>query len=142
LLGFPAKLGYKENVPPPITMTRRKTGSGRWTPPPRAGTEDLRHQSKKEEQMLSLRDCLDFCDLDFCEIEAIAEHEHLPVIVAAELSNELLKTPEGICCLHSMVLENMSQAMTEGDMDKAMRCHLAYQHLAAHYPISRYAHIH
>jgi len=70
--------------------------------------------------MLSLKDCLDFCDLDCSGIEAIAEHEHIPVIVAAELSNELLKTPEGIGCLHEMALDNLNQAMAQGDWEK--RC--------------------
>ncbi|MDR3323527.1 MAG: hypothetical protein LBS89_04905 [Zoogloeaceae bacterium] len=90
--------------------------------------------------MLSLKDCLDFCDLDFGEVEAVAEHEHLPVIVAAELSHALLKTPEGVCCLHCMVLDNINQAVAEGDLDKVMRCHLAYQHLEARYPMSQQAH--
>jgi hypothetical protein len=96
-------------------------------------------QNKKEEPMLSLKDCLDFCDLDSCEIEAIAEHENLPVIIAAQLSNELLKTPEGVCCLYCMVLENLNQAMTEGDMDKVLRFGMTYQHLQANYPIAQYA---
>ena len=85
--------------------------------------------------MLSLKDCLDFCDLDCSGIEAIAEHEHIPIIVAAELSNELLKTPEGVCCLHNMVLDNLNQALAHGDREKALRFNLAYQHLKATYPL-------
>ncbi len=85
--------------------------------------------------MLSLKDCLDFCDLDCSGIEAIAEHEHIPVIVAAELSNELLKTPEGIGCLHEMALDNLNQAMAQGDWEKTLRFKLAYQHLQATYPL-------
>lgn len=85
--------------------------------------------------MLSLKDCIDFCDLDGSEIEAIAEHEHIPVIVAAELSNELLKTPEGVCCLHNMVLDNLNHALAHGDQEKALRFTLAYQHLKATHPL-------
>ncbi|WP_303786632.1 hypothetical protein [Azovibrio restrictus] len=85
--------------------------------------------------MLSLKDCIDFCDLDGMEIEAIAEHEHIPVILAVELSNELLKTPEGVCCLHNMVLDNLSEAMARGDQEKALRFRLAYQHLQATHPL-------
>jgi len=84
--------------------------------------------------MLSLKDCLDFCDLDCSGIEAIAEHEHIPVIVAAELSNELLKTPEGIGCLHEMALDNLNQAMAQG-IGKNAAFQLAYQHLQATYPL-------
>ena len=42
--------------------------------------------------MLSLKDCLDFCDMEQEEISAIAQHEHIPVIVAAELCDTLLHT--------------------------------------------------
>lgn len=90
--------------------------------------------------MLSLQDCLDFCDLDCSEIEAIAEHEHIPVIVAAELSSELLQTPEGVCSLHSMVLDNLAEALAHGDMEKAGRFNLAYQHLKATHPLPQHPH--
>jgi hypothetical protein len=36
--------------------------------------------------MLSIQDVIDYCDLDRGEIEAIAEHEHIPDDLAAELS--------------------------------------------------------
>ena len=36
--------------------------------------------------MLSIQDVLDYCDLDRGEIEAIAEHEHIPITLAAEMS--------------------------------------------------------
>ena len=42
--------------------------------------------------MLTLVDCLDLCDLGREEIEAIAEHEHLPEVIAAELGNYLVHT--------------------------------------------------
>ena len=45
--------------------------------------------------MLSIQDVLDYCDLDSGEIEAIAEHEHIPLTLAAEMSESLLCTPEG-----------------------------------------------
>jgi hypothetical protein len=39
--------------------------------------------------MLSIQDVLDYCDLDSGEIEAIAEHEHIPLTLAAEMSESL-----------------------------------------------------
>ena len=59
--------------------------------------------------MLSMQDVLDYCDLDRGEIEAIAEHEHIPTMLAAELSENLLSSPEGVFRLHSMIIENMQQ---------------------------------
>lgn len=37
--------------------------------------------------MLSYQDCLAFCGLEEEEIAAIAQHEHIPIIVAAELGH-------------------------------------------------------
>ena len=45
--------------------------------------------------MLSLEDCLALCELSEDEVLAIAHHEHLPEIAAAELGNYLCHTPEG-----------------------------------------------
>lgn len=85
--------------------------------------------------MLSLKDCLDFCDLDSSEVEAVAEHEHIPVILALELGNELLQTPQGVCSLHSMVLDNLNQALEAGDVEKANHFCATYQHLNATHPL-------
>ena len=54
--------------------------------------------------MLSIQDVIDYCDRDRGELEAIAEHEHLPITVAAEMSASLLCTPEGVCRLHVLEL--------------------------------------
>ncbi|MDR1349568.1 MAG: hypothetical protein LBJ59_02070 [Zoogloeaceae bacterium] len=88
--------------------------------------------------MLSLKDCLDFCDLDYNEIDAIAEHEHLPAIVAAELSDNLLQSEEGVCHIYDMVLDNMKLALKHGDALKAARFSRTYQHLHATHPLPQY----
>lgn len=85
--------------------------------------------------MLSLQDVIDYCDLDRREIEAIAEHEHVPVAVAAEISALLLSSPEGICRLHLMFVENMQAAIDAGNMSHAEELALAYRHLQRTYPL-------
>lgn len=45
--------------------------------------------------MLSLEDCLALCELTEEEVLAIAHHEHIPEIAAAELGNYLVHTPGG-----------------------------------------------
>ena len=60
--------------------------------------------------MLSLEDCLEFCDLEQDEVAAIAEHEHVPTIVAAELGCELLKSEAGVARLHTMILDDIQVA--------------------------------
>lgn len=86
--------------------------------------------------MLCLEDCLDFCDLDDNEIEAIAEHEHIPLICAAELGCELLKTPVGVMQLHTMILDDFNNALEHGHTERAGRWAQAYQHLQTTHPVS------
>lgn len=86
--------------------------------------------------MLSLQDMIDYCDLDTGEIEAIAEHEHIPVAVAAELSEVLLCSPEGVCRLHSMIIENMAHALETGRYEHVQDLSATYQHLQRTHPIS------
>ncbi|MDR2837647.1 MAG: hypothetical protein LBV49_03625 [Azonexus sp.] len=86
--------------------------------------------------MLSLQDVIDYCDLDRGEIAAIAEHEHVPLAIAAELSDMLLSTPEGVSRLHSMIIENMQQALASGDYDRLRHLAETYQHLQRCHPLS------
>ncbi|KXB30796.1 hypothetical protein AT959_08690 [Dechloromonas denitrificans] len=85
--------------------------------------------------MLSLQDVIDYCDLDRGEIEAIAEHEHIPVAVAAELSEVLLCSPEGVCRLHTMIIENMAHALEVGEYEHVQDLSKTYQHLQRTHPI-------
>lgn len=90
--------------------------------------------------MLSIQDVLDYCDLDRGEIEAIAEHEHIPITVAAEMSEVLLCSPEGVCQLHLMFLDNMRHAFDRGDMSHVQELAEAYEHLQRSHPLPARAH--
>ncbi|UCV14453.1 hypothetical protein [Quatrionicoccus australiensis] len=85
--------------------------------------------------MLSIQDVLDYCDLDRGEIEAIAEHEHIPVTIAAELSEVLLCSPEGVCRLHTMIIENMTHALEQGKYEHVKSLSQTYEHLQRTHPI-------
>lgn len=86
--------------------------------------------------MLTLKECLDYCDLDMDEVMAVAEHEHLPAIVAAELCFELLQTPQGVCCMHNMVLDDLQNAISHGEDERAERLTHTYQHLQEQHPLA------
>ena len=45
--------------------------------------------------MITIQDCIGLCSLTEAEVDAIAEHEHLPGMVAVELGFWLARTPEG-----------------------------------------------
>lgn len=90
--------------------------------------------------MLSMQDVLDYCDLDRGEIEAIAEHEHVPMAIAAELSEYLLCTPDGVCRLHTMIIENMQHALDNGQLELAQKFAATYEHLQRTHPLSSLPH--
>lgn len=85
--------------------------------------------------MLSMQDVLDYCDLDRGEIAAVAEHEHVPMTIAAELGEVLLCTPEGVCRLHSMIIENMEHALETGHFQHVKDLAQTYEHLQRTHPI-------
>lgn len=85
--------------------------------------------------MLCLEDCLDFCELDADEVAAIAEHEHLPPIVAAELGYELLQSHEGITRLHVMMLDDIQLALNHGHVEHANELANTYRHFRSAHPI-------
>jgi hypothetical protein len=42
-------------------------------------------------------DCLELCELSEEEVRAIAEHEHIPEVVALELGDYLIRGPTAGC---------------------------------------------
>jgi pseudouridine-5'-phosphate glycosidase len=52
--------------------------------------------------MLSLVDCLAMCGLDEDEVEAIAKHENVPTIIAAELGNTLARNRDGASAIRGI----------------------------------------
>lgn len=85
--------------------------------------------------MLSMQDLIDYCDLDCGEIEAVAEHEHIPMTIAAGVGESLLCSPEGVCRLHSMIIENMEHALEVGQFQHVKDLAETYQHLQRTHPI-------
>ena len=65
--------------------------------------------------MLSLEDCIGLCGLSEDEVLAIAEHEHIPEIAAAELANYLAQTPEGEMRIKSIIRDDIAHARQRGD---------------------------
>ena len=88
--------------------------------------------------MLSLQDVIDYCDLNEGEIAAVAEHEHIPLTVAAEVGDVLLSSPEGVVKLHTMIIENMQQALDAGHYEHVRDLAKTYEHLQRTHPLPRH----
>lgn len=84
--------------------------------------------------MLTYEDCVALSELTAEEIEAIEEHEHVPAIVAAELGNYLLHTPEGIPVLKRMILDDIEAARASGNWKHALELRLVLRHFVQTHP--------
>ena len=65
--------------------------------------------------MLTREDCIALCDLTAAEVAAIAEHEHVPEIIAAELGNYLVHTKAGEARIEKMIVEDIEHAREHGN---------------------------
>jgi hypothetical protein len=70
---------------------------------------------REEAAVLRFEDCLELCELSEEEIRAIAEHEHLPEIVALELGDYLMRGPDGELLVSHMFIEDIRAAELRGD---------------------------
>lgn len=86
--------------------------------------------------MLSLQDLLDFCDLGHKEIEAIADHQRVPLTVAAEIGQQLLNSQEGLIQLHNMMIDNMRHALANGQKDHLISVTETFLNFHRNYPIT------
>ncbi len=68
--------------------------------------------------MITLEDCIGLCGLSEAEVDAIAEHEHLPEIAAAALAEYLLSQQLGTAKVRDMIVDDIRQAERAG-ADKA-----------------------
>jgi hypothetical protein len=84
--------------------------------------------------MLTLKDCVAMCDLTDQEVAAIAEHEHLPTIVAAELGNYLIHGPDGVPRIKRMICDDIAAAERRGDRRHALAMKLVLLHFVQHHP--------
>ncbi|HYD64190.1 hypothetical protein [Azospirillum sp.] len=65
--------------------------------------------------MLTIEDCIALSDLSEEEIDAIAEHEHLPEMLAVELGCCLEHDPEGRRRIAAFIRDDIANACAHGD---------------------------
>lgn len=84
--------------------------------------------------MLTFEDCLGLCGLSKGEIAAIAEHEHVPAIIAAEMASYLCQNAEGERCIRRYILEDIAAAEARGDTHHAESLRAVLKHFLATHP--------
>jgi hypothetical protein len=84
--------------------------------------------------MLTLEDCLGLCHLTEEEIEAIAQHEHLPEIIAVELGEYLVRSETGVPMIRKMIFEDIQECLSHGKTAQAERLNMVLKHFIATHP--------
>lgn len=84
--------------------------------------------------MLTYQDCLDMCDFTEEEIRAIAEHEHVPEIVALEFGEYLIHGDDGVLRISKIILDDIVQAQEEGQSEHAEHLRNVLKHFIATHP--------
>jgi len=90
--------------------------------------------------MLTIQDCIELSELTEEEILAIAEHEHIPEMLAVELGNYLVHTPSGEKRIKAMIIDDIAAARHCGDHKRVLDLKLCLRHYlenhAQHTPAS------
>ncbi|MBK7417003.1 MAG: hypothetical protein IPJ38_19770 [Dechloromonas sp.] len=81
--------------------------------------------------MLTLQDCIELSDLNEEEILAIAEHEHIPEMLAVEMGNYLAHTPSGEKRIKRMIVDDIEHAKETGNVEHAAVLKSVLQHYVA-----------
>lgn len=69
--------------------------------------------------MLTYEDCLAFSELTPAAVAAIAQHEHVPAMLALELGAHLCSTRTGREAIRRMILEDIDQALARRNLQAA-----------------------
>ena len=86
--------------------------------------------------MLTIDDCIALCGLTEEEVQAIAEHERIPQVAAAEMAHYLVRTSDGELRVKSMIKDDIAAAADSGNRErelalKLILCQFVRQHPSA-----------
>jgi hypothetical protein len=84
--------------------------------------------------MLTLEDCIAMSELRPDEIEAIAEIQHLPQMIAAELGCYLMQLPDGERRVETLLRQDIAEARRLGDFARAAKLRLCLQRFVMEHP--------
>jgi hypothetical protein len=84
--------------------------------------------------MITLEDCLALCGLTKEEVDALAEHEHIPQMAAAAFGQYLLNQPNGCKKIRDMIAEDIGRALSRGDTSHVEELILTLRHFMSSHP--------
>ena len=84
--------------------------------------------------MINENDILDMCDLTRAEIHAIAQHEHLSEVEAAEMGEYLLHIHHGPQKVQGMICDDIRDALHKHDLNGARALYKTLHEFLALHP--------
>ena len=85
--------------------------------------------------MITIEDCIGLCGLTREEVDAIAEHEHLPESAATALASYLMQKQEtGIPAIRQMLRDDVRAAIDAGNHAHAAELLAALRHFMTEHP--------
>jgi hypothetical protein len=78
--------------------------------------------------MLTIEDCIALSGLSPGEVAALAEHEHIPEIAAAEFGQYLVRTEDGRRQLRAAIRDDLAAAIATHDVERVAALRLALRH--------------
>ena len=84
--------------------------------------------------MLTLEDCIGLCELTEDEVLAIAVHENIPAVAAAELGNYLCHSSAGEMCIKGMIRDDIAHACARGARERELALKLVLRNFVLQHP--------
>lgn len=83
--------------------------------------------------MLTIEDCIALSDLTEEEIDAIAEHEHVPEMIAVELGAYLVHLPDGQRAIRGIIREDIAHAQARREFAHSAKLKMVLQMFVERY---------
>lgn len=90
--------------------------------------------AQEDREMITLDDIEDMTDLTREEIDAVAEHEHLPDLNAAVLADKMMHMHHGPQKVQQMICEDIRTALHRGNLPHARELFVVLHHFIADHP--------
>jgi hypothetical protein len=84
--------------------------------------------------MLTFEDVLELSELSEDEIAAIAEHEHIPAVCAAEYGYYLCHNANGVPMLRRIIMDDIMAARRHENYEKEMKLREVLKHFVRSHP--------
>jgi hypothetical protein len=83
---------------------------------------------------LTIQDCMDMSELTADEVHAIAQHENIAEVVAAELGNYLVHSPSGERQIRKIIIDDIREANAANDTARAAKLKLVLKQFVETHP--------